>query len=125
MQVSSVQIYRGVLLDAVRSCNFYKEELLLLKIRMQEVSEKNAALMIVDNVEDFENECVAQDEAFDHIIHNLKLQINAVEKLLIAEHSTLQNSVSKQKALVTEVENAEKSFIDTKHGFYQFLSKVL
>ncbi|RXK86940.1 hypothetical protein [Filimonas effusa] len=68
--------------DWVRALQFYKEEILILRQRLNEVASKNAAQEVLAEVEHYENQFSLHTEVIENLLNDIKANIAATRKEL-------------------------------------------
>ncbi|MEO8173922.1 MAG: hypothetical protein ABI581_12590 [Sediminibacterium sp.] len=108
------------------SIDFFCDELIIFTRRLQEVAGKNSHKPLMSNVEHFQNQFILQKENFDIFRHEIHEQSDRIRNGSKNENRLTDQTVIKKQALLREqVRLAEKIFIELKHSFCRFLSKVL
>ncbi len=109
----------------LRTLNFYKTEITILKGILTEIAGKNTGGEVSKEIEHFENQFKVQANNIDTIAHGIHVNIDAISKeaknspagyidgKLLAEHTTLGN----------KTEDEEKTMIDTVRSFRRFAEK--
>ena len=110
--------------DWLKRLDFYKEELTILKERLQEVTSKNTNTDFLKSVEHFQNQFIIQRNHIDELAH----QIKANENTLVKEIEQNPVAVDHRKVNSHDAENDfmdffEKNFATLRTEFNQFLSK--
>ena len=109
--------------DWLKRLDFYKEELNILRERLDEVTSKNNQAEFLKYVEHFQNQFIIQRNHIDELAH----QIKANEKVLVAEIDANPVAVDHRK-LENHNEEAdyisyfEKNFATLRAEFNTFLS---
>lgn len=103
---------------------FYKDELLLMQKRLEEVTKKNNSKEVLASVEHFQNQLIIQKEQLDVLTHDIreaeKSLENAVHKLPTAiDHQHFPD----QTTLTDRMASYEKLFKDLRKELIQFLAK--
>lgn len=104
--------------------NFYKDEIEILKGRLEEITSKNNAQEVLSQVEHFQNQWIIQRNNIDEISH----QVKANEALLLEEINSNPVAVDHRKveyhAQEQELVNSfEKNFNDLRQEFNTFSAK--
>lgn len=110
--------------DWLKRLDFYKEELVILQERLDEVTSKNNHLDFLKGVEQFQNQLFIQRNHIDELAHEIKQS----EKQLLAEVNRNPVAVDHRKIDHHEAEQDymvyfEKNFADLRLAFNQFLTK--
>lgn len=107
-----------------KDLEFYTEDLAFLRKQLEEVSSKNTATEVKQEVEKYQNQFIIQKNEIDILNH----AINAEEELLVenvldnpvaVDHRKVQDNVS----LRDRVETFAKLFKEMKEEFNTFLAK--
>lgn len=110
--------------DWLRGLEFYKEELRILKQRLEEVTADNTGHEVSEQVEHFQNQLIIHRNYIDELAHrihenirNMQTQLQTsegyVEKKTAAEHDILNEQYLTEEKLVNEL----------RHEFNQFAAK--
>lgn len=110
--------------DWLKRLDFYKEELVILQERLDEVTSKNNHLDFLKGVEQFQNQLFIQRNHIDELAHEIKQS----EKQLVAEVNRNPVAVDHRKIDHHKAEQDymvyfEKNFADLRLAFNQFLTK--
>jgi hypothetical protein len=124
--MSIEEFFSHELNDWDKTIDFYLADLDMLKERLQEVATKNTKAVVLENVEHFQNQFIVQKESLQAINHKIQVQKDnlGAEIKNIAGLNDL-GIVDTQHFLRESVHLAEKIFLEVKHSFYRFLSRVL
>jgi hypothetical protein len=103
---------------------FYKDEIKILKHRLDEVAAKNNNKDVMAMVEHFENQFKIQNNNIDEIRHNVKQEENkVVNNIHVNPTASDHRKVSFSEDLVESVNSFEKNFNVLRHELNTFLSK--
>lgn len=110
--------------DWLKRLDFYKEEIVILKERLDEVTVKNNAPEFLKNVEHFQNQFIVQRNNIDELAHAIKMN----EKKLVNEVHANPVAVDHRKVESHEPESDfmsyfEKNFAGLRTEYNQFLTK--
>ncbi|GAB4338950.1 MAG: hypothetical protein OHK0038_17890 [Flammeovirgaceae bacterium] len=110
----------------VKSLDFYREEIEIIKKRLSEVSSKNTSKEVKMLVNHFENQCIINAEVIDELKH----EIGVYEKELV--RIIEQNAVAIEHKLVKDhselrgkMQVFEKLFGQLRKDFNKFLGEVM
>ena len=110
--------------DWLRSLDFYKHELGILKQRLTEVAGKNSGHEVMAKVEHFENQFMVQQENIDQLSHDIRVNLDAISKA--AEESAAGyiegDLVTKHNSFGQKFKDEEKVINDLRHEFNEFAS---
>lgn len=110
--------------DWLKRLDFYKEEITILKERLDEVTGKNTAPDFLKDVEHFQNQFIVQRNNIDELGHSIKMN----EKGLVKEVNANPVAVDRRKVDSHENESDfisyfEKNFAELRTDYNKFLSK--
>ena len=110
--------------DWLKSLDFYKEEILILKKRLEEVTGKNNAPEFLKEVEHYQNQFIVQRNNIDELSHAIKMN----EKEIVKEVNANPVAVEHRKVENHETESDflgyfEKNFARLRTEYNKFLSK--
>lgn len=91
--------------DWLKRLDFYKEEIQILRERLEELTRKNTDPQFLKSVEHFQNQFLIQRNHIDELAHDIRMN----EGKLV--HEILQNPVAVDHRKV-ESHNAEADFMD-------------
>ncbi len=110
--------------DWLKRLDFYKEELTILRERLQEVTSKNTNTDFLKSVEHFQNQFLIQRNHVDELAHQIKVN----ENLLVKEIEQNPVAVDHRKVESHDAETDfmaffEKNFAQLRAQFNVFLAK--
>ena len=110
--------------DWLKRLDFYKEEIAILKERLDEVTGKNNAPDFLKDVEHFQNQFIVQRNNIDELGHSIKMN----EQSLVKEVNANPIAVDHRKVENHETEADfityfEKNFAELRGEYNRFLSK--
>ena len=110
--------------DWLKRLDFYKEEITILKERLDEVTSKNTAPDFLKDVEHFQNQFIVQRNNIDELGHFIKKN----EQGLVKEVNANPVAVDRRKVDSHENESDfisyfEKNFAELRTDYNKFLSK--
>lgn len=106
--------------------NFYKDEIKIIKGRLEEVAAKNSSKEVLAQVERFQNQMIIQRNTIDEAIHAVKineekLQTEINENPIAVDHrSVAYHAVEKDM-----VDSFEKNFNELRSEFNGFVGQWL
>jgi len=112
--------------DWKRELKFFKDEVFILRNRLDEVAAKNTSKDIMTEVEHFENKFKILSTHVDELLHDLNIKTDE-----ISSQAASQSKYINVKMFETDTQLADlmlvtsKDFHETKSSFYKFLTKVL
>jgi hypothetical protein len=110
--------------DWLKSLDFYKDEILILKKRLEEVTSKNNAPEFLKDVEHYQNQFIVQRNNIDELAHAIKMNEKELEKEVnsnpvAVEHRKVENHEPEADFLGY----FEKNFATLRTDYNKFLSK--
>ncbi len=119
------KIYRDEMKDWDKLLKFYDDEIGVFESRLEEVVTKNTGSGLLGEAEHFQNQFILQKEQFDLLQHDINEQKTKTEASILQGNKPGHTPSSEEQHLLrNKIHSAEKIFVETKHGFYRFLSKV-
>lgn len=126
MALTQTELYHHELTDWKKSISFYKDEFRVLNARLAEVVTKNTEPQLMAQSEHFQNQFIVQREQLDILAHDVTEQTKFMEDSYSQFTKKMAPPVlEKQKTLRDRIQTAEKLFMELKHEFYGFLSRIL
>lgn len=103
---------------------FYKQEIEILKHRLEEVAAKNNKTDVMANVEQYQNQFIRQMEVNDELRHKINLHQQhltgyAKENPVAIDHVLFDTN----DALQAEMDSYTKLYSEMKENFYRFISE--
>lgn len=110
--------------DWLKRLDFYKEEIVILKERLEEVTGKNNAPEFLKDVEHYQNQFIIQRNSIDELAHSIKVNENGLVKEVQAnpvavDHRKVENHESESNFIAY----FEKNFAGLRVDYNKFLSK--
>lgn len=108
----------------MKKLDFYKDEINILRNRLEEIAAKNNSAEVLSKVEHFQNQFIIQRDNIDNIAHAVKMN----EEELLNEINRNPVAVDHRKMAYHEkeqdlVETFEKNFNEIRGDFNRFTSK--
>jgi hypothetical protein len=108
----------------MKKLDFYKDEIKILRNRLEEIAAKNNSGEVLSKVEHFQNQFIIQRDNIDNIAHAVKLN----EEELLNEINRNPVAVDRRKMAYHEkeqdlVETFEQNFNEIRGEFNRFTSK--
>ena len=108
----------------IKKLDFYKEEITILKGRLEELASKNNDKEVLAFIESFQNRFIIQRNNIDEILHKVKENeqalINEIKRNPVAVDHRKMEYHAEEKDLV---ESFEKNFNDMRNEFNRFSAK--
>jgi len=110
--------------DALRALDFYKQDIQILKKRLEEIAADNTGHEVSQKVEYFQNQFLIQSNNIDELKHNLNQNLGKVEDQIKASAGFLdQSTVTENAAIYDQYLTLEKIVNDIRHEFNSFASR--
>ena len=125
MQTTLNQLHHQAI-DWERELNFYKDELKILKSRLEDVVSKNTHQEVLAQAEHFQNKFIILGEQMAVMHHDLNLRNDNINKLVIESPEHIDERISVIRGgMLGQFKSLATSIADTRFEFNVFLSKVL
>ena len=110
----------------LKKLEFYKDDLLVMRSRLEEIASKNTSKEILARAEHFQNQFVVQKENIDEIHHSIKDHENYLENRVDENPAASdQQHVHDHPKMRENIEGFEKVFNELRHEFNKFLSGAM
>ena len=106
----------------LRSLNFYKTEISILKGILTEIAKKNTGTDVMKNVEHFENQFKVQTDNIDRLSHNIHANLDRIssqahdsnagyiDAALLSEHTSLSDKFENEVHILTDMIKSFRTF---------------
>lgn len=112
--------------DWLRELEFYKQELVVLTNRLEEVAAKNSSGETLAQVEHFQNRFILLKEQHDILRHDNAERLNRLNEMAAARPEHIDEKfLTNKDDMQKRMSDYFSSFRDTRFEFNSFLSKVL
>lgn len=123
---SSIQHLHLICEDWKRELSFFKDEIPILRNRLEEVVSKNSDKDILTQVEHFENKFAILNTHIDELMHDVNLKKDSLNSQAATQvNYTHIKMVESDENMEELMQITAKDFYDTKKDYYRFLSKVM
>ena len=103
---------------------FYKDEIRIFNLRLEEIVTKNTEMEAMRDLEHFQNQYIRQVEVLDELRHEVKQHENELEKEVKDHPVAIDHKYYEdQGELREQVEQYKKIYNDLKMEFMRFLAK--
>ncbi len=108
----------------LRTLNFYKTEMVILRGILTELAGKNSDAEMLKEVERFENQFKVQTDNIDAIAHSIHVNIDAISKevknssagyidgTLVSNHTLLGNKTNEEEETMREIIRSFRKFAE-------------
>ena len=108
----------------LRTLNFYKTEIAILKGILTELAEKNTGKEMLEEVEHYENQFKIQTDNIDTIAHDVHVNIDAISRdanksfagyidgSLVTEHASLGSKTDEEEKIVIDIIRSFRKFAE-------------
>ncbi len=108
-----------------KALQFYKEEIILMRNRLSEVSSKNTSKEIRMVISHFENQFIINSELIDELAHEINLREDKISAELKSNPVAYEHRVMEYSKLNGKIEIFEKLFAQMKIALNKFLSEIM
>lgn len=113
-------------LEWLNKLDFYKDDIAILKRRIEEVAAKNTGHDVMAMIEHFQNQLIIQRNELDEFRHAIKEHENELEAAVKSNPTaTNRQRLSDDPMLRSRMERYETIFNELRMELYRFLSKSL
>jgi hypothetical protein len=106
--------------------DFYKDEIIIMRNRLEEIASKNTSKEILAQVEHYQNQLIVQKENIDEMRHVIKDHENYLENRVVESVTASdQRHVHDHPKMRENINGFEKVFNELRHDFNGFLSKAM
>lgn len=113
-------------LEWLNKLDFYKDDIAILKRRIEEVASKNTGHDVMAMIEHFQNQLIIQRNELDEFRHAIKEHEIELEAAVKSNPTaTNRQRLSDDPMLRTRMERYETIFNEMRMELYRFLSKSL
>lgn len=110
--------------EFLKKLAFYKDDLVVLQNRLDEVASKNSADDCLVYVERFQNQIKIQSNTIDELRHDVKQDENRIEKEILDNPVAVDHrSIPYHEAEKEKVENFERVFNELRAEMNSFFAK--
>jgi hypothetical protein len=108
----------------ISKLDFYKDEIAILKGRLEEITSKNNAPEVLAQVEHFQNQWIVQRNNIDEISHQVKANEASLLKEINSNPVAVDHRKTEYHAQEQDLVNSfEKNFNDLRQEFNTFSAK--
>ena len=109
----------------LRSLNFYKTEMTILKGMLTEIAGKNTGAEVMKEVEHFENQFKVQTNNIDVVSHDIHVNLDAISKAAQSSSAGYIDGslLTSHTALGHKADEVEKGVIELVRSFRKFAEK--
>lgn len=112
--------------DWKRELKFFKDEIPLLRKRLDEVVSKNTATEILQEVEHFENKFRILSTHVDELLHDINIKTDELSAQAATQAKYINVKMFDADTVLEDLMlSTSKDFHETKNTYYKFLSKVM
>jgi hypothetical protein len=110
--------------DALRGLDFYKQEIDILKKRLEEIAADNTGHEVAERIEHFQNQFLIQINNIDDLKHRINENIKAIENQVKNSAGFVdQKSADENAGLYDQYLSEEKFINEIRQDFNRFASK--
>ena len=106
--------------------DFYKDDLPILRKRLEEVASKNTAIDVMKMVEHFQNQFIIQRNELDEFSHAIKEHENHLQAAINQNETAInRQSLSDHPEMRERMDRYEKLFQEFRMDLLRFVSKYM
>ena len=106
------------------SIAFYKDELLIMQRRIEEIAKKNNSKNVLESIEHFQNQLIIQKEQLDILAHDVREKESALEQKANANPTAVDHQRFPEELILKDrMKTYENLFLDLKDELNKFLLK--
>ncbi len=110
--------------DALRGLDFYKQEIGILKKRLEEIAADNTGHEVAERIEHFQNQFLIQINNIDDLKHRINENIKTIENQVKNSAGFVdQKSADENAGLYDQYLSEEKLINEIRQDFNRFASK--
>ncbi len=126
METQKIEVLHSEHQEWLNRLSFYKDDIEVLKHRIEEVAVKNTKTEVLAMVEHFQNQFIIQRNEIDEFWHEIKQHENEIEKEAEKNDVALnRRRLADHPAMRERMERFEKIFHDLRVELLNFLSKTM
>jgi len=123
---ASINSLHHQITDWLRETDFYKQEIMILEKRLEEVASKNSSQEVLAQVEHFQNKFILNKEQLDILSHDLgKEETNVEAKAKLSPEHTHEKFIPTLDKMQERIKSFTSGFADIRFELNTFLSKTL
>lgn len=112
--------------DWKRELKFFKDEIPVLRKRLDEVVSKNTSEDILKDVEHFENKFKILSTHIDELLHDVNVKTDELTSQAATQTKYINVKMFDADTVLEDLMlSTSKDFHETKNSYYKFLSKVM
>lgn len=104
------------------SLSFYKDELLIMQRRIEEIAKKNNAKNVLESIEHFQNQLVIQKEQLDILAHDIRKKEASLESAANKNPTAIDHqNFQEESVLKDRMQTYGKLFFELREELTHFL----
>jgi transketolase len=112
--------------DWKRELKFFKDEIPVLRKRLDEVVSKNTSSDVLKDVEHFENKFKILSTHIDELLHDVNVKTDELTSQAATQAKYINVKMFDADTVLEDLMlTTSKDFHETKNSYYKFLSKVM
>jgi hypothetical protein len=108
-----------------KALEFYREEIIVMRKRLSEISFKNSSKEIKMVVSHFESQFIINSELIDELNHDINLREDSISREIKINPVAYEHRLIKYSELNGKMEIFEKLFAEMKKAFNRFSSETM
>lgn len=112
--------------DWRRELQFFSDELIILRKRLDEVAARNTGKDLMAEIEHYENKFKVMTQDYDELLHDVGAMESSLKGAAVSKPRYINTKMVEANSRVEDLMRVTSSdFYETRHKFYAFLAKVL
>ncbi len=126
MEGTKIEVLHGEHREWLNKLDFYKDDLPVLRNRLEEVASKNTDLEVMKLVEHFQNQFIIQRNELDEFRHAIKEHENKIQASINQNETAINRQrLSDHPEMRERMDRFEKLFQEFRMELLRFLSKYM
>ena len=124
MKTINIKHIKNLNNDGLRGISFYKQELVILQGRLEEIAADNTAREVREKVDHFQNQFLIHGNFLDKLKHDINANDRKLEADLLQTATRASESAATEHDLIHErYLNEERIFNELRHEFNRFAAE--
>ncbi|MBL0340289.1 MAG: hypothetical protein IPP71_04800 [Bacteroidetes bacterium] len=124
MEGTKIEILHNEHREWLNKLDFYKDDLPILRKRLEEVAAKNTAKEVMQMVEHFQNQFIIQRNELDEFRHAIKQHENSLEAAIKSNETAINRQrLTDHPEMRERMERFEKLFQEFRMDLLKFVAK--
>ena len=126
MEGTKIDVLHAEHREWINKLEFYKDDIVILRKRIEEIAMKNTARDVMARVEHFQNQFIIQRNEIDEFHHSIKQHENELEKIIIQNPEAAHRMrLADHPEMRQRMEQYEIIFHELRQELVHFLARVM